>query len=189
MFLQLLMSLTICHIVKEIQDQILLILYIYVHFFSRVYLRSIYSVFRQTSETWSFPSPQTAFGGHLLFSHLKVHIFRRRAAWSGLCIFYKTLRFYIAKYRSVEEIPREISFTIADFIVSNKQYSDSLDFTVPPSIQGICVFVQDNAAGSINRREVISVLRNQLNNLNIHSSITKILRSAVSVKPAICQQR
>ena len=56
-----------------------------------------------------------------------------------------------AKDKSTEEIPREITLNMKDFIVSNKQYSNSLDFTVPPSTQALSVFVQNSAAGSIKK--------------------------------------
>ena len=63
----------------------------------------------------------------------------------------KSLRFYIARCRTTEEIPREIGLTMQDFIVSNKQLSNSLDFTVPPSTQSIVVFIQDSAASTMTK--------------------------------------
>lgn len=66
----------------------------------------------------------------------------------------KSLRFYIARTRITADIDREVTMTMKDFIVTNKQMSQqsgSFDFTVPPSTQAICVFLQDSAAGTMTK--------------------------------------
>ena len=66
----------------------------------------------------------------------------------------KSLRFYIARNRITEQIPREIAITMKDFIVSNKQMTGnfcSLDFTVPPATQALAVFIQDSSAGTMTK--------------------------------------
>ena len=63
----------------------------------------------------------------------------------------KSLRFYIARTRVLEALPKQLNFSMPDMIVSNKQISNgqqNLDFIVPPSTQQIVIWIQDSSVGN-----------------------------------------
>jgi hypothetical protein len=60
---------------------------------------------------------------------------------------FKSIRLYICRAKSTIEIPKQVSLTMNDYIICNKQLSPSLDFTLPPSTMKIIVFLQDAGSG------------------------------------------
>jgi hypothetical protein len=76
---------------------------------------------------------------------------QRCGTWCGFLFGYKSLRFYIARCRVSEPLPKQLSFSMPDMIV-NINYlikpsngSQNLDFIIPPSTQQIVVWIQNSA--------------------------------------------
>jgi hypothetical protein len=89
----------------------------------------------------------------------------------------KSMRLYLARARLLEMPEKQLSFSIEDIQISNKQLpngSSTLNFTLPTSTRQIAIWIQDSACGSNSKLPLTRFKTRQYTGVNAQTSLSNL---------------